>query len=101
MFILSSDVIEYLRGRVETSCYVFGCFFAKVPSGFVSPLCVSQLFLIDYLSYELFVNAKDIPFDNPMTRKKLLTLVSKFNKLLILYQSGCRASFDNDICGFF
>lgn len=95
---LSSEYGDHLK-----ECFgIKDSFYTKTKSGLASSLSCTLVFLVDYLPYELFDDPHKIPFDNPITRKKLGAIISHFNKSPALFQGGCsRAAFDNNIGGLF
>ena len=96
--ILNSEYGEHLKECLG----IKDSFYTQTESGLVFPLSLTLIFLVDYLPYELFDDPYKIPFDNPLTRKKLGAIISHFNKSPVLFQRGCsRAAFDGDIGGFF
>lgn len=78
-----------------------GTFYANVPTQLISPVNAAQIFFLEYLPYELFVDPSAIPFDNPITREKLTSIISEFSKKPVMYQLGGRVAFDIGIDGLF
>lgn len=77
-------------------------FFAMVPSGFISPLALAEIFIVEYLPYELFSNPYTIPFDNPVLRKRIQAIWENFNNSPVLYRhTPYRAVYGNPIGGVF
>ncbi|MDE7170713.1 MAG: DUF4263 domain-containing protein [Oscillospiraceae bacterium] len=75
--------------------------YARVPTNLISPVNEAQVFLLEYLPYELFSDPNLIPFDNPITRKKLKSIVSEFAEKQMTYQIGPRFISDVGICGWY
>lgn len=61
-------------------------FFGKVPSGLITPVELVQVFIVEYLPFELFSNPETIPFDNPVLRKRIQAIWETFNGSPVLYQ---------------
>lgn len=96
------NMLKNTYGENLRNCYdIEGAFYTKSESGLVSPLKLASVFIVDYLPYELFKNPREIPFDNLLIRKRLISIKEEFDKSPAIFGCPCSSVSDNIIGGIF
>lgn len=97
------EMLKNTYGENLKNCTnIEGAFYTKSESGMLSPYELASIFIVDYLPYELFEDPQDIPFNNPLIRKRLLSIKEEFDKSPVLFDgASCYATIDNIIGGIF
>lgn len=96
------NMLKNTYGKNLRNCSnIEGAFYAKSESGLVSPIELASIFILDYLPYELFEDPREIPFDNPLIRKRLISIKEEFDKSPAVFGGLCQPVLDNVIGGIF